>query len=1478
MLSVYSVLANEQNTLAMLWLQKYGSSSSSSGASSSSDSSSASSSCPSPTHAATRLLPTSHGSTSIAGHAYRRTEKSALRTPAAAQQHTVSRSTDSSSKLIAQDNASRPASAVPVPPPRRSSVTTATVPLLPPVQRRERADQPDTTAATAMAAAPTGSAQRLQRKRSASLPLQFRAPTTAAPDSAAPPRAVVTTPPSLATLAAALTAPHPRKRNHSSVSPSPASSSPAFTARLPTAIVAPTPRALLASPQSPTGPRNGLPYVAHYHRPYQPSPSRHDSPAHSPVPAAAPSPLLSHASRAHIRRVESSIRDVALTPSRSSTPTPGARLSGEHHLRDDLDTVSSLSSNPSLVSLAGAAPALAPATPSHARLLFLSTSPDMRQRGMVVQEIYETERKYVRTLEGLCLHLVPYVNECTLLSSSQRTLLLRNLTALRNTHVDLFGAMDQLLATHLDLMARASSSYPLPAVSSPNLSTAGESSNGASLRAFQSLDIGRLFDAHSQELLVYADYCTVHEAALDMWRHVREEAETESDSVPLIQSLSPPPPPQQQQQSSSPQSPTSAASSPKATTPTTATTAPTYRQLMYDIRNICRKVEEYVVGADDASGRLRIEDYLIQPIQRITKYPLLLRQVMDATPTHAEELLVSSRLGLEKVDAVACAINDAKWMYERRTRTDLFWDRVELDDSDSYLASLPFKSGNMVLSSGLEVHQHVFAPAHNRPTMTGSLSAAGADPVFASTRRRNSTGTVTMSAAGKHASPPPTLAPQPSELARIADATGLIAAPHRLKRPLSSPMLSTQLDNTGTDEPSTVVSFVYKQPTVKYLGCFMFSNHLLVAVKPRKKTQYGIKYIWRLVDKSSRATKSPDYEALVGGIRLWDMVELYGFEGSESCYGFRLKRTQAAHPTVFDFLTPSFETHTHWLSNVYQGLYGRPPRPSDISAAAAAATEGKHGARGRLVPVFADIPLEPVDAVFTMGHAFDPMSPPHSSPPSTTSRPVHVRSHTEGAIHHAPLSPPAAPVPHQRRHSEGQVLHTSPTSHGSRFSQHVHAPTLSRSTSYNVKSLTHRNSHATDHKFSDIYTTPAPVTPRGRSHSVAKSIGSSLSSPTVLSHAQSAPELATSHGLRRSKSFCLSATSAAADPPKMAQRRPSIHVSLTPPASPADSLQQKKSTSSLPHVSFALTAKNKARAVSMTISSSFARSYSMLFDPDDRSATRPASPQSPWHKGVLGRSSKAASASTPVFSSTAAAPAAEVADDTAVAPPEYHQHSVAIIAAESAAATAAADINDAATHSPAAVAVARSKSLAARTPKSASGGGLTRARSIWSRPRLPTFTFSNVDHDDDVAGAAPTAPPYTAEPQDNVVVPPPPPTSAPAPLDAFEPGFLSVPRRKPKLVGSLRKWMLNLSSSRSTSSATLFGGQRSNNNNSSKDKPAASTSSPRSVQPLAISTAPKPSPSGPTPTQPGAVVLPRPLSCGPSNPLACIAEESRIVA
>ncbi|KAG4104655.1 hypothetical protein H8356DRAFT_41222 [Neocallimastix lanati (nom. inval.)] len=123
--------------------------------------------------------------------------------------------------------------------------------------------------------------------------------------------------------------------------------------------------------------------------------------------------------------------------------------------------------------------------------------------------------------------------------------------------------------------------------------------------------------------------------------------------------------------------------------------------------NIFREYEykpEMISFIRDFNGkthsRLHLQDFLIKPVQRICKYPLLLKELIHYSDKDCEELN-GLKEALTVMSEVAREIDHVKWLIERVQRTDKFIDRLDIQDQFKYI--IMERYGDMILSTGLEV-------------------------------------------------------------------------------------------------------------------------------------------------------------------------------------------------------------------------------------------------------------------------------------------------------------------------------------------------------------------------------------------------------------------------------------------------------------------------------------------------------------------------------------------------------------------------------------------------------------------------------------------------------------------------------------------------------------------------------------------------------------------------------------------------------
>ncbi|ORX60049.1 hypothetical protein BCR36DRAFT_579489 [Piromyces finnis] len=123
--------------------------------------------------------------------------------------------------------------------------------------------------------------------------------------------------------------------------------------------------------------------------------------------------------------------------------------------------------------------------------------------------------------------------------------------------------------------------------------------------------------------------------------------------------------------------------------------------------NIFREYErkpEMISFIRDFNGkthsRLHLQDFLIKPVQRICKYPLLLKELIHYSDENCEEIN-GLKEALTVMSEVAREIDHVKWLIERVQRTDKFVDRLDIQDQFKYIIMKRY--GDMILSTGLEV-------------------------------------------------------------------------------------------------------------------------------------------------------------------------------------------------------------------------------------------------------------------------------------------------------------------------------------------------------------------------------------------------------------------------------------------------------------------------------------------------------------------------------------------------------------------------------------------------------------------------------------------------------------------------------------------------------------------------------------------------------------------------------------------------------
>lgn len=110
-----------------------------------------------------------------------------------------------------------------------------------------------------------------------------------------------------------------------------------------------------------------------------------------------------------------------------------------------------------------------------------------------------------------------------------------------------------------------------------------------------------------------------------------------------------------------------------------------------------------------AGRKLRFHDFLIKPVQRLCRYPILI-QSLRQSKTHSERIDAALVQALQSMHAVTTRVDEAQRVSEETRKSKLIMDRIETHSvvSDEFLRSLD----NCILAGPLDVayHHHVYNP------------------------------------------------------------------------------------------------------------------------------------------------------------------------------------------------------------------------------------------------------------------------------------------------------------------------------------------------------------------------------------------------------------------------------------------------------------------------------------------------------------------------------------------------------------------------------------------------------------------------------------------------------------------------------------------------------------------------------------------------------------------------------------------------
>ncbi|KNE61323.1 hypothetical protein AMAG_07059 [Allomyces macrogynus ATCC 38327] len=272
----------------------------------------------------------------------------------------------------------------------------------------------------------------------------------------------------------------------------------------------------------------------------------------------------------------------------------------------------------------------------------------------------------------------------------------------------------------------------------------------------------------------YAEYCAPHAEAVRAWRHLPKATRNRARNelvLPVVHHVQRP-------------GCFSRITSIPAR-PATANVCSAFHDEC--VAHSCDRVAERTRRAE---ARWDVADLLVQPVQRITRYALLLDQLAATlAAVHAADALAAVERACTAMRAIAHAVDEARHDYERRMRARTFWFRVVPDDGEN---------GSLSPSSSWRTLSQVTTAAS---TLSRRSSRGRADEPVCSSATALESSTSTLGASDGGSDPVP-------ESPTIATIVRSKSTAKRIRRAISMSFSlrssSTSSSSSGSSPPGTL--------------------------------------------------------------------------------------------------------------------------------------------------------------------------------------------------------------------------------------------------------------------------------------------------------------------------------------------------------------------------------------------------------------------------------------------------------------------------------------------------------------------------------------------------------------------------------------------------------------------------------------------------------------------------------------------------
>ncbi|KAF9934384.1 hypothetical protein BGZ65_003788, partial [Modicella reniformis] len=213
-----------------------------------------------------------------------------------------------------------------------------------------------------------------------------------------------------------------------------------------------------------------------------------------------------------------------------------------------------------------------------------------------------------------------------------------------------------------------------------------------------------------------------------------------------------------------------------------------------------KESKELMAQQGRPSSRADVKDFLIKPIQRICRYPLLLNEILRLTGEDDAEYQYVDQ-AYQSVKKKAQEMDETQKLVEGKLLTEQFLKKLPETSFPRKTGSTSCKEIPATMGSSHEYQSHGHSAHHNSSTMFGHQQEGISSPGFV-----------------------------PDNYYGFTSQDGIVSAPltKAFAGTLGSIVLAGALEYVNTNEMS---------PRLKYYGCFLFDS-MLIVVKAKKPSLY----------------------------------------------------------------------------------------------------------------------------------------------------------------------------------------------------------------------------------------------------------------------------------------------------------------------------------------------------------------------------------------------------------------------------------------------------------------------------------------------------------------------------------------------------------------------------------------------------------------------------------------------------------------